>query len=241
MVRITKVLKVKGTHPPMLRKIPKLFLCFSKSSPYRTVLLIIFSFFSFQWSALILLLQYKVAVKLFVSSTLSPITNAMQCSPSSTAIYISGLMIWGSAQPMWFSLSSTTTRSLKMNWILYSQICILSVCHVVLYMIIGAIPSPPMVWELVSPSRGATFELPYLTRPSRASQTLWPGRTGSALAWLKMLINGEIEEEKPNFSPLLFQQLVVHRDFYLTYSFMHPAFFFKLMFTQISVNFTLKC
>ena len=89
------------------------------------------------------ILQFKVGVKLFVWSKLGPINNAMQCSNSSTAIYISGLMISSSAQPMRFSLSSTT-RSLKMNCMIYFQIC--TACYTV-YMIIGDIPSPPMVWE----------------------------------------------------------------------------------------------
>ena len=148
----------------------------------------------------------------------------MQCS--STAIYISGLMISSSAQPMRFSLSSTT-RSLKMNWIIYFQICYLKygVPCAVLYMIIGDIPSPPMVWELVSRSGGATFQLSPISPDHLAlPQTLWPGRTGSALAWLKMLINGEIEEEEPNFRPLLFQQLFIWSIHFISKS-MHAVFF----------------
>ena len=157
----------------------------------------------------------------------------MQCS--STAIYISGLMTSSSAQPMRFSLSSTT-RSLKMNCMIYFQIC--TACYTV-YMIIGDIPSPPMVWELVSRSGGATFELSPISPDHLAlPQTLWPGRTGSALAWLKMLINGEIEEEEPNFRPLLFQQL-----FYLIYTFyfkIHACSLFQFMHAVISCISALK-
>ena len=162
----------------------------------------------------------------------------MQCS--STAIYISGLMISSSAQPMRFSLSSTT-RSLKMNWIIYFQICYLKygVPCAVLYMIIGDIPSPPMVWELVSRSGGATFQLSPISPDHLAlPQTLWPGRTGSALAWLKMLINGEIKEEEPNFRPLLFQQL-----FYLIYTFyfkIRACSLYQFMHAEISCIFALK-
>ena len=57
------------------------------------VLSIIFIFFSMIYIEKSTSAIQGFSVKLFVSSTLSPINNAIQRSTSSTAIYISGLMI----------------------------------------------------------------------------------------------------------------------------------------------------
>ena len=96
-------------------------------------------------------------------------------------------------------------------WILYSQvyICIKSTCTPYCIVYDNWWYTLPAYGVRIGESQqGRHLPAAYLARPSRASQTLWPGRTGSALAWLKMLINREIEEEEPNLSPLLFQQLV---------------------------------
>ena len=63
--------------------------------------------------------------------------------------------------------------------------------------------------RMVGHSRGSTLVELSLETISR-SLSLWPGRTGSAADWLKMLINGEIEEQQPNFRPLLFHQLTLN-------------------------------
>ena len=112
-------------------------------------------------------------------------------------------------------------------WILYSQVCICRKSTCTPYCIVYDnwwYTLPTYGVRIGESQQGRHLLAAYLARPSRASQTLWPGRTGSALAWLKMLINREIEEEEPNLSPLLFQQLVQRIFFYLTYAFYFGIF-----------------
>ena len=130
-------------------------------------------------------------------------------------------MILGSTQPMWFSLSSTT-KSLPMNW-MTSDYYLKRVLRCIWYDNWWYTLCPTYGVRIGESQQGRHLPATYLTRPSRhptispdhlaSHLTLWPGRTGSALAWLKMLINEEIEEEEPIFSRIMFHQGCTQRGY----------------------------